>query len=74
MLFDRLFNPYGMACTTLLSAILIGQLLRRYQLKISHLRQLATTAIEYGELHHRADTQTQIDELLSAAIEQNRTG
>ena len=69
LLFDRLFNPYGMACTTLLSAILIGQSLRRYQLKISHLRQLATTAIEYGELHHRADAQTQIDELLSTAID-----
>ena len=69
MLFDRFFNPYGMACTTLLSAILIGQLLRRYQLKIGHLRQLATTAIEYGEIHHRADAQTQIDELLSAAAE-----
>jgi predicted NBD/HSP70 family sugar kinase len=30
---------------------------------------LATTAIEYGETNHRADTQTHIDELLNAAAE-----
>jgi hypothetical protein len=70
MLFDRLFNPYGMACMTLLSALFIGQMLRRYQLNISALRSLATTAIEYGETNHRADTQTHIDELLSAAAAQ----
>jgi hypothetical protein len=68
--FDRLFNPYGMAGITLLSALFIGQLLRRYQLKIASLRTFATTAIEYGETHHRADTQTQVDELLSAAATQ----
>jgi hypothetical protein len=69
MLFDRVFNPYGMACMTLLSALFIGQLLRRYQLNINALRTLATTAIEYGETNHRADTQTHIDELLNAAAE-----
>jgi hypothetical protein len=67
MLFDRVFNPYGMACMTLLSALFIGQMLRRYQLKLNSLRTLATTAIEYGETNHRADTQNHIDELLNAA-------
>jgi hypothetical protein len=70
LLFDKVFNPYGMAGITLLSALFLGQLLRRYRLKIASLRTLATTAIEYGETHHRADTQTQVDELLSAAAEQ----
>ena len=70
LLFDRLFNPYGMACITLASALCLGQFLRRYQLKMIALGQLATTAIEYGETHHRADAQTQVDELLSAAAAQ----
>jgi hypothetical protein len=70
MLFDSVFNPYGMACITLLSALFIGQMLRRYQLNIRSLRTLATTAIEYGETNHRADTQTHIDELLNAAAAQ----
>jgi len=71
MVFDGLFNPYGMAAITFMSAIALSHLLRRYQLKIMALRQLATTAIEYGETHHRADTQNQIDELLSAAAEKS---
>ena len=69
-IFDRLFTPWGMASLTFASALLIGQMLKRHQLKLDHLRQLATTAIEYGETHHRADTQTHIDELLSAAVAQ----
>ena len=71
MIFDGLFNPYGMAAITFMSAIALSHLLRRYQLRIMALRQLATTAIEYGETHHRADTQNQIDELLSAAAEKS---
>ena len=68
-IFDRLFTPWGMAGITFASALLIGQMLKRYQLKINALRQMATTAIEYGETYHRADTQAHIDELLSAAEE-----
>ena len=71
MVFDGLFNPYGMAAITFISAISLSHLLRRYQLKIVALRQLATTAIEYGETHHRADAQNQIDELLSTAAEKS---
>lgn len=63
--FDQLFTPWGMAGTTLLSALLIGQLLQRYLMKVTSLRLLATTAIEYGELHHRADTQKHIYDLLA---------
>lgn len=65
--FDRLFTPWGMASGTLLSALLIGQLLERYRGKIGKLRRRATVAIEYGESHHRADAQTTIDRLLSEA-------
>ncbi|PZO10707.1 MAG: hypothetical protein DCF25_20300 [Leptolyngbya foveolarum] len=65
--FDILFHPYCTAGITLLSALLAGQFLRRYQLKIASLRQLATVAIEYGEVRHRADAQAEIFELLSAA-------
>jgi hypothetical protein len=65
LVFDRCFTPWGMATTTLISALLLGQLLKRAQQKIASLRSLATTAIEYGELHHRADAQVQIDELLT---------
>ena len=69
-IFDRLFTPWGMASITFTSALLIGQMLKRHQLKLNHLRQMATTAIEYGKTHHRADTQTHIDELLSTAAAQ----
>jgi hypothetical protein len=73
MLFDRVFNPWGMASITLVSALLIGQLLRRYQLKIISLRTLATTAIEYGEIHQRAEAQNHIDTLLSQAAGHTET-
>ncbi|MEL7328539.1 MAG: hypothetical protein AAF171_02015 [Cyanobacteria bacterium P01_A01_bin.116] len=72
-LFDKLFTPYGMASITLLSALLLGQLLRGYQLKLASLRQLATAAIEYGETHHQADVQSYVYELLSAAEEKTAT-
>lgn len=65
--FDVLFHPYCTAGITLLSALITGQFLRRYQLKIASLRQLATVAIEYGEARHRADAQTEIFELLNTA-------
>lgn len=71
--FDSLFNPWGMASITLVSALLIGQLLRRYQLKIILLRTLATTAIEYGEIHQRAEAQNNIDALLSQAAGHTET-
>ena len=67
--FDSQFTPWGMAGGTLLSALVIGQLLRRYEIKIGALKSLATTAIEYGESHHRADTQNNIYELLTEAEE-----
>jgi hypothetical protein len=71
--FDSLFNPWGMAGITFVSALLIGQLLRHYQLKIISLRTLATTAIEYGETHQRAEAQNSIDALLSQAAERTET-
>ena len=67
LVFDNLFHPWGTAGVTLLSALLIAQLLRRLQLKIGNLRRVATAAIEYGELDHRADAQKHIYELLSTA-------
>ncbi|MEO0852174.1 MAG: hypothetical protein AAFY15_01540 [Cyanobacteria bacterium J06648_11] len=67
LIFDALFTPWGMAGGTLLSALLVGQLLRRYELKLGSLRTLATTAIEYGESHHRADAQNDIYQLLTEA-------
>jgi hypothetical protein len=72
-IFDSLFNPWGMAGLTLVSALLLGQLLKRYQLKIISLRTMATTAIEYGETHHRAEAQSTIDALLSQAVERTET-
>ena len=68
-LIDRLFTPWGMAGGTCLGALFIGQLLRRYEIKIGKLKALATTAIEYGEAHHQADVQTNIYELLTEAEE-----
>lgn len=65
--FDVLFHPYCTAGITLLSALLAGQCLRRYQLKIASLRQLATIAIEYGEADQRGNAQAEIFDLLSAA-------
>ena len=67
LVFDNLFHPWGTAGVTLLSALLMAQLLRRLQLKIGNLRRVATAAIEYGELDHRADAQKHIYELLSTA-------
>lgn len=65
--FDRLFTPWGMAVITLASALLIAQLLHRYQTKIGGLRRLATTAIAYGDANHRADAQSEIFNLLTQA-------
>lgn len=67
LVFDKLFHPWGMASITFISALLTAQLLRRLQHKLSHLRKVATAAIEYGELNHRADAQKHIYELLSTA-------
>ncbi|MEN8445208.1 MAG: hypothetical protein ABG776_09395, partial [Cyanobacteria bacterium J06555_13] len=67
MMCDRFFSPWGMAGMTLTAALCIGQLLTRYQLKISTVRTLATTAIEYGEANHRADAQEKIFTLLTQA-------
>lgn len=68
-IFDHVFTPWGMASGTLISALMIGQLLNHYRLKMGSLRLMATTAIEYGETHHRADTQINIDKLLTQAEE-----
>lgn len=62
--FDQFFTPWGMAITTLMSALLVGQLLQRYLVKVTSLRSLATTALEYGELHHWADIQKNVYDLL----------
>ncbi|MEL6351588.1 MAG: hypothetical protein AAFR58_07480 [Cyanobacteria bacterium J06627_28] len=67
--FDRLFSPWGMAVGTGLSALVIGQMLRSYGMKLGKLKSLATTAIEYGEAHHQADVQNNIYELLTEAEE-----
>ena len=66
-LFDHLFSPWGMAALTLTSALLIGQLLKRYQLKLEALRLMATTALEYGSANHQADTQNEIFDGLTQA-------
>lgn len=70
-LFDQLFTPWGMAGGTLFSALLLGQAFRRYQLSIESVRTMATTAIEYGEVHHRADAQSDIHTQLSEAAAQS---
>ena len=66
-LFDHLFSPWGMTALTLTSALLIGQLLKRYQLKLEALRLMATTALEYGSANHQADTQSEIFDGLTQA-------
>ena len=64
---DRLFSPWGMAALTFLSALSLGRRFHHYALKLAATRDMATTAIEYGEAHHQADTQNNIYDLLSAA-------
>ncbi|MEO1396099.1 MAG: hypothetical protein AAFV90_24640 [Cyanobacteria bacterium J06634_5] len=66
-IFDQGFTPWGMAAVTLVSVFLIGQVLERYHRKMATLRQLATTAIEYGKPHHQADVQAEVDDLLRQA-------
>ena len=66
-LFDHLFSPWGMTALTLTSALLIGQMLKRYQLKLEALRLMATTALEYGSANHQADTQNEIFDSLTQA-------
>ena len=66
-LFDHLFSPWGMTALTLTSALLVGQMLKRYQLKLEALRLMATTALEYGSANHQADTQNEIFDSLTQA-------
>ena len=71
--FDLVFHPWATAVISVASAFLLGRLLRRYQIQIYDLRNLATTAIEYGELNHRADVQSSIDQQLTQAAGHTRT-
>ena len=69
LLFDKLFNPWGMASITFISALITAHLLRRLQHKLSSLRRVTTTALEYGNLNHHADAQKHVYELMSTAEE-----
>ena len=71
--FDYIFTPWGMAGGTLISALLIGQLLNRYRVKIGALRRMAIDAIEYGEAMDRAKAQSDIDRLLTEAAEKTES-
>ena len=67
-LFDHLFSPWGMTALTLTSALLIGQLLKRYQLKLEALRLISLEELPdqqsagEGERGHTPGTKEVVEE------------